>query len=308
MAKAILTLRARPSYDDLPEERYHFPSRYLAEARKAEGDEIIYYEPGRLDDQDSRRQGLQAYFARARISAITPDQRRPNHFYAHISNYVLFARPVPFKAGDHYFEKKLVNADGTQNQLAFRNPVRVLDDDEFELIWQAGTAIALEPIAQSQDSAIIGLGEDPEPFERRIVPQTINRAVRDAVFAFAIRREYDATCAVTGLRIINGGGRAEIEAAHIQPVEHNGPDSPRNGIALCRTAHWMFDRGLLALTNDGRFDVNVNKVPEAARRMLRQDGKLILPKKEDFRPHPRFVDWHRTNVYLPKLRGDGTTT
>ena len=43
----------------------------------------------------------------------------------------------------------------------------------------------------------------------------------------------------------NGGGRAEAQAAHIQPVAENGPDSLRNGVALSSTFHWMFDRGLI---------------------------------------------------------------
>ena len=29
MAKAVLTTKVDPSYDDLPEDRYHFPHRYL---------------------------------------------------------------------------------------------------------------------------------------------------------------------------------------------------------------------------------------------------------------------------------------
>jgi len=33
-------------------------------------------------------------------------------------------------------------------------------------------------------------------------------------------------------------------------VEHRGPDSVRNGIALSGTVHWMFDRGLLSIDDD----------------------------------------------------------
>ncbi|MDE2764079.1 MAG: hypothetical protein OXK74_15060 [Gemmatimonadota bacterium] len=55
------------------------------------------------------------------------------------------------------------------------------------------------------------------------------------VFATGIKRAYDNTCAVSGLRIINGGGRAEAQAAHIRPVHANGPDSLRNGVALSST-------------------------------------------------------------------------
>ncbi len=64
------------------------------------------------------------------------------------------------------------------------------------------------------------------------------------MFRRVVLRAYEQRCAVTGLRLINGGGRAEVEAAHIRPVEANGPDIISNRLALSGTAHWMFDRGL----------------------------------------------------------------
>lgn len=47
MAKAILTTKVDPTYDDLPEQRYHFPRTYLRQVEAARGDWIIYYEPRR---------------------------------------------------------------------------------------------------------------------------------------------------------------------------------------------------------------------------------------------------------------------
>ncbi|MGH6673150.1 MAG: HNH endonuclease [Xanthobacteraceae bacterium] len=44
---------------------------------------------------------------------------------------------------------------------------------------------------------------------------------------------------MTGLQIINGGGRAEVQAAHIRPVAAGGFDSVRNGLALSGTIHWI---------------------------------------------------------------------
>ena len=78
-----------------------------------------------------------------------------------------------------------------------------------------------------------------------IIERLSRRPFRDRVFSTGIKRAYDNTCAISGLRIINGGGRAEAQAAHIQPVHANGPDSLRNGVALSSTFHWMFDRGLI---------------------------------------------------------------
>ena len=43
MVKAVLTTKVDPSYDDLPEDRYHFPRTYLNAAREALGDWIVYY-------------------------------------------------------------------------------------------------------------------------------------------------------------------------------------------------------------------------------------------------------------------------
>lgn len=60
--------------------------------------------------------------------------------------------------------------------------------------------------------------------ERVRVAQLSSRIVRDRLFRRLILQAYDKRCAVTGLKLINGGGRAEVDAAHIRPVEANGPD------------------------------------------------------------------------------------
>ena len=62
--------------------------------------------------------------------------------------------------------------------------------------------------------------------------------------------DYDGRCAVTGWKLVNGGGRLEAQASHIRAVEHGGPDSVRSGLALSGTAHWMFGRGLIGFRDD----------------------------------------------------------
>ena len=59
-----------------------------------------------------------------------------------------------------------------------------------------------------------------------------------------------ATGLCTGLRLVNGGGRADVEAAHIWPVAEGGPDIVQNSIALSATCHWLFDRHLISLRDD----------------------------------------------------------
>jgi len=86
----------------------------------------------------------------------------------------------------------------------------------------------------------------------------VARPFRDAAFAVSVKAAYFNTCAMTGLQIINGGGRAEVQAAHIRPVAAGGSDSVRNGLALSGTIHWMFDRALsrsMMIHNFGSFPV-----------------------------------------------------
>ena len=97
MAKAVLTTKVDPSYDDLPEDRYHFPRTYLNAAREALGDWIVYYEPRRVSADLSSRGGRQSYFATARIMSIEPDPRRDDHHYAYVEDYLEFDRAVPFR-------------------------------------------------------------------------------------------------------------------------------------------------------------------------------------------------------------------
>ncbi len=82
MPKAVLTTKVDPSYDDLPEHRYHFPRTYLRAAQAALDDWIVYYEPRRASADLSSRGGRQSYFATARIVHIGRDPNRDDHYYA----------------------------------------------------------------------------------------------------------------------------------------------------------------------------------------------------------------------------------
>jgi putative restriction endonuclease len=142
------------------------------------------------------------------------------------------------------------------------------------------------------------MSEDPQaPIERPIVERLVARPFREAAFAASVKSAYSETCAVTGLRIINGGGRAEEQAAHIRPVADGGSDSIRNGLALSGTAHWMFDRGLLSIADDYTILVAEKQLPREAVRLIRPDRKLAIPERLDARPHPVHLRYHREQVF-----------
>ena len=298
--KAVFTTKVEPTYDDLPEFRYHFPRTYLRVAESAIGDWIIYYEPRRSSGDLSSRGGRQVYFATARVKDIRPDPTLADHFYAFMEDFLPFPRPVPFRDGAHYYETGLKRDDGGTNKGAFGRAVRPLPERDYADILQAGMARILSPAFSPADRDVLGtpgFADEPATFERPVVERLVARPVRDAAFAAAVKGAYDDTCAVTGLRLINGGGRAEVQAAHIRAVASQGPDSPRNGVALSSTVHWMFDRGLISATDDHRLLVAEQHVPESARRFFLPSGRLQVPRRRDLQPHPQFLDWHRRNVF-----------
>jgi putative restriction endonuclease len=112
---------------------------------------------------------------------------------------------------------------------------------------------------------------------------------------------------MSGLSLRNGGGRPEVQAAHIRPVEARGSDSVRNGLALSGTLHWMFDRGLLSVAEDHTILVSRNKVPsEVVDRLIAPQGRLILPRDSRDWPHPENLRWHRENIF-GQVAPDGAT-
>ncbi len=303
MAKAILTTKVDSAYDDLPEERYHFPRTYLRQVQAALNDWIIYYEPRRASSDLSSRGGRQAYFATARISRIAADPLTPDHFYAYVSDYLEFDRAVPFREGSRYYESQLRRDDGETSKGAFGRAVRPISDSEYDLILHAGfvrTLGAVEAPAATRASqgAPSEMAEDPQaPFERPIVERLVARPFREAAFAVSVKSAYGETCAVTGLRIINGGGRAEVQAAHIRPVADGGSDSIRNGLALSGTAHWMFDRGLLSIADDYTILIAEKQLPGEAIRLIRPDRTVAIPGRLDARPHPTHLRYHRERIF-----------
>jgi len=307
VTKTVLTHKPNSIYDDLPEERYHFPATYLRQVEQAIGDFIVYYEPGRTGLSERNRSGRRAYVATAKVTDVVADAARPGHFFAMIdpSSYVDFDRPVPFREGRHYYERQLRRDDGATSKGAFGRAVRPLDEHEYEAIIHAAFARELDAkrpgavLSPGGEALWAGLQEDLAEYDRPVIERVMSRPVRDAAFAHAVRNAYSATCAMTGLRIINGGGRAEVQAAHIRPVSDLGPDSVRNGVALSATVHWMFDRGLVSIGPPPDYAILFanSRLPDGALRMFRPERRLALPDDQRTWPAPSYLNYHRAQIF-----------
>lgn len=297
MAKAVFATKIDPSYDDLPEERYHFPKTYLRAVEAARGDWIAYYEPRRSSGASSSRGGRQSYFGAARVVRIERDVRLADHFYAYVEDFLPFDRQVPFKEGRFYYEHGLRRDDGGTSKGAFGRSVRPISELEYDIILRAGFAHVINEEQPAREPTACSFAEEQATIERPIVERVVARPFRDAVFSSVVKTAYGNTCAMTGLKIINGGGRSEVQAAHIRPVSHSGTDSVRNGVALCGTVHWMFDRGLLSLDDDYNILLAKGRVPDMVQRLIAPDRRMILPPQPDLRPHPQWLRYHRETIF-----------
>lgn len=302
--KGVFDTKPNSGYDDEITRRYHFPARrnYMDAAEAVVGDWIVYREP-------QRNSGRRAYIAVARVLSIEPDPARRDHAYARMGEFLPFDAPVPFGGEGEYWEASLREiGDPTRIGAGLQGKaMRLISDADFAAIVTTGLRQTLAP----ENAVRLGLGfEDvgqavfhghpaaPEEQARRIEQMLVNRKIRDANFRRQVCAAYDDRCAVTGLRIINGGGRSEVQAAHIWPVGLGGPDVVQNGIALSGTAHWLFDRHLISLTDDYRLLVSHNKVPAELRSLFeRQMDRIHLPEDERLRPHSKYVKRHR-EAYL----------
>lgn len=297
VTKVVLSQKADSGYDDVTGRLYHFPGQYLRAAEEAVGDGCPLYEPRR--GEGGQATGRQAYWAAAKIKRVYLDPKRSDRYYAELEHFLPFPNPVPFKRADgSFWETKLNRGDGQVSKGAMGVSIRRLPDDEFSLIWAAGYAPVLnDPDLDEVEPDSWGVEERQAPFERPVISQLTNRKFRDRAFAAQVRTAYDSRCAITGLKIVNGGGRAEMEAAHIMPVAADGPDSVRNGLALSRTVHWMFDGGLISVDDDYTLLKAKGRLPEGAERLFDPSGLVSVPDIQTNRPNPLFLRWHRENCF-----------
>jgi putative restriction endonuclease len=301
MVKLVLLHKAGSIYDDLPDQVYDFPRQYLKAMKEAVGDGIVYYEPVKA--------GPRGYFATAQIDRVIPKPDQDGRFLALIrpGSFLPFDSEVPRLLDGSPLESALTALDGTPltGGLA-QSAVRRIPEPDFARIVDLGLPQQLEEIeARRYDPRSFDMAEGAQAFERPVVERLLRRSYRDIAFRRKVRDAYDYRCAISGLRLRNGGGRPEVQAAHIRPVEHGGSDSVRNGLALSGTLHWMFDRGLISVAEDTSILVSRNKVPaDVVDRLLLPGGKLIPPRDPTDAPHPENLRWHRENIFGQIAPGD----
>ena len=292
-SKGVFVVGSHSIYEDEPERFYRFPRRWMNAASSVVGNWIIYQEP--------RRAGQRGYYAVAKVQSIVPDPSAHDMYLALIEpgSFLEFGKDVPFQLNGRAVERGLLGPDGRLNNGRAIQSIRPISDDDFNRIVDLGLAEESELLPRDEFSVASGVVEERTPWEP--IDRTsilVSRTVRDRQFRMRILDAYDARCAFTGMKLINGGGRAETQAAHIMSVEAGGPDVVNNGIALSGTVHWMFDRGLLSLSDEGDILLSrkINDL-ESVEKLIFKNRKARLPQSPMSRPHARYLAWHRAECF-----------
>ena len=290
-SKGVFVVGSHSIYDDEPDRFYRFPPRWMANASKIVGNWIIYQEP--------RRAGRRGYYAVAKVERIVPDPANAGMHLALIEpgTFLEFGRDVPFQLDGQAVERGLLDPDGRLNNGRAVQSIRPISDSDFNRIVGLGLVDEDEILPRVDDEPPMELVQEAQaPFDDAVDRATmlVSRKVRNRQFRKRVLDAYDGRCALTGMKLINGRGRVETQAAHIMSVEAGGPDATSNGLALSGTVHWMFDRGLISLGDDGDILLSrkINDV-EGVRKLIYADCRARLPSSATHRPHCRYLQWHR---------------
>lgn len=210
---------------------------------------------------------------------------------------VLVLRQVSDKTSAEGARHRLLGLGFAENFDASANLFRIrgLEWDETSVVLGIGLPDDLVETALRLESL-----EEWTPFvaEDRAVYR-VSRQKRDAAFRSIVLANYGYTCAVTGQRF-HSPHHVEADGAHIIGKDVRGTDDPRNGVALSKSAHWAFDRGLFMISD--QYEVIVNPKISAARvaqfPALEVDRrKILLPTDSSYWPHPDALAWHKKEKF-----------
>ena len=210
---------------------------------------------------------------------------------------VIVLRQVSDKSSREGARHRLLGLGAVENFDAASNLFRIrgLEWGEMSTLLGVGLSDDLLETALRLESL-----EQWTPFvaEDRAVYR-VSRQKRDAAFRAIVLGNYGHTCAVTGQRFYSPR-HVEADGAHIIGKEVRGTDDPRNGIALSKSAHWAFDRGLFTISDQYEVIVNPRIFAASTARFpaIELDRqKILLPGDSCYRPHPDALAWHKREVF-----------
>ncbi len=177
-----------------------------------------------------------------------------------------------------------------------------LNDAAFRTLARR-TLIAryFEPSERAELYSLAGLEVPPDDIATadatRFLGSNESEAKRDAKFSVRVLPAYNYTCALTRYRMMAEDGTTSVDAAHIHQFKKGGNNHPTNGIALSKTAHWLFDHGFWSIAADLRIIVAQSRFEEAGEEaylLKKMAGReLLRPVDDHYLPDQQCLAWHR---------------
>jgi putative restriction endonuclease len=152
---------------------------------------------------------------------------------------------------------------------------------------------------------LAGMPIPPEDEVRRDAayqsPEEAQKQGREVRFRLRVVAAYDYTCALTGYRLTTIAGTSIVDAAHIHQFADSRNNDLRNGLALCKNSHWLFDKGLWTIGPDYRVLVATGRFAEDSpdQKGLRQyhGARIRLPSDAELWPNPIHLAWHQKHRF-----------
>lgn len=133
----------------------------------------------------------------------------------------------------------------------------------------------------------------------------VGHGKRDFDFLTNVLRAYEYSCAVCGFDVRLRHHPVALEAAHIKWKQAGGPDTERNGLALCALHQRLFDRGAFTLSKQLQIMVSDEANGSAGFQewLMRFHGQqLKSPQRQSYCPDEKYVSWHVKEVFQGDFR------
>ncbi|MCY4092002.1 MAG: HNH endonuclease [Caldilineaceae bacterium] len=133
----------------------------------------------------------------------------------------------------------------------------------------------------------------------------VGQGKRDFDFLANVLRAYEYRCAVCGFDVRLRHHPVALEAAHIKWKQAGGPDTERNGLALCVLHQRLFDRGAFTLSKQLQIMVSDEANGSAGFQewLMRFHGQqLKSPQRQSYCPDEKYVSWHVKEVFQGDFR------
>ena len=197
---------------------------------------------------------------------------------------------------------KLIREEDTRNRMinTLINDGGYFSDDEAQRLRQRveelDTSFVYEKAIENEVLKTFRSDWSPDSVQSKV---TLTAGKRDPAFRRLVLSAYDETCAVCGMRLQTSSGISVLDAAHILPFNRFFNDDVRNGISMCKTHHWLFDRGILSLDDRYRVLVSKDVEDEIPHGVVKdhQRQEILLPEDNTCHPAVQALEWHRENVF-----------